>query len=188
MRQAHPPVQERADQIKQRLDEMPDGRLAGAPAAAALGPLAAPMVVAPAVAFAARSAVPIVLAGVLAYDATQRVFLTYVLTNPTTGQVYIGRTSGYGTPESILARRHAAHVILRARGFTMRRVDVAGQGWDASPAVRGREQQLMDFYGGVGSPGVANAIRGVSKINPGGRLFHTLSDANFGNIAPYTGL
>jgi hypothetical protein len=54
-------------------------------------------------------------------------------------------------------------------------------------AIRGREQQLIDFHGGVGDPGVANLIRGVGKGNRLGRLYHQLSDQNFGNIAPYTG-
>ena len=66
-------------------------------------------------------------------------------------------------------------------------VDKAIQGIKGRPAIRGREQQLIDYYGGVGNPKVANRIRGVSKINPGGRLFHAASNSFFGNIAPYTG-
>ena len=54
-------------------------------------------------------------------------------------------------------------------------------------AIRGREQQLIDFYGGVGSRRVANVIRGVSKYNPAGRVYHETSNLLFGNIAPYTG-
>lgn len=54
-------------------------------------------------------------------------------------------------------------------------------------AIRGREQQLMDYYGGVGSKNLGNRIRGVSKYNPVGRLFHYESNRRFGNIAPYTG-
>ena len=54
-------------------------------------------------------------------------------------------------------------------------------------AIRGREQQLIDFYGGIGSKRVVNDIRGVSKINPFGRDFHNASNAEFGRLAPYTG-
>ncbi len=50
-----------------------------------------------------------------------------------------------------------------------------------------REQQLIDYHGGIGSYRVANKIRGVSKFNPGGRLYHQTSNWFFGNIAPYTG-
>jgi len=46
---------------------------------------------------------------------------------------------------------------------------------------------LIDKFGGVSSPNVANAIRGVAKANPFGRLYHAQSDAEFGNVAPYTG-
>ena len=53
--------------------------------------------------------------------------------------------------------------------------------------IRGREQQLIDYYGGIGSKRVANDIRGVSKINPFGRDFHNASNADFGRLAPYTG-
>lgn len=55
------------------------------------------------------------------------------------------------------------------------------------PAIRGREQQLMDYYGGVGSPKLGNSIRGVSKYNPAGRFYHYESNRRFGNLAPYTG-
>jgi hypothetical protein len=54
-------------------------------------------------------------------------------------------------------------------------------------AIKGREQQLIDFHGGIGNPQVANLIRGVWYFNPNGRIYHFLSDLAFGNIAPYTG-
>ena len=54
-------------------------------------------------------------------------------------------------------------------------------------AIRGREQQLIDYYGGVGNPKVANLIRGVAKRNPFGKKFHNSSNQYFGNIAPYSG-
>lgn len=52
---------------------------------------------------------------------------------------------------------------------------------------RDRKQQLIDNYGGVGSPGVGNSIRGVSRYNPTGRVYHEMSDSYFGPLAPYTG-
>lgn len=54
-------------------------------------------------------------------------------------------------------------------------------------AIRGREQQLIDYHGGIGNKKVANKIRGVAKWNPNGRYYHSKSNDYFGNIAPYTG-
>ena len=102
-------------------------------------------------------AIPVVLGAAVVYDATQRTFITYVLNNPTTGQLYVGRTSGFGTPTEILNRRFATH-DLRALGFSGKRVDVAGQGYGSYGAIRGREQQLIDSYGGIGDPKLANKI------------------------------
>jgi RHS repeat-associated protein len=127
----------------------------------------------------------VVVAGALTYDLTQRVYVTYELTNAM-GDVYVGRTSGYGDPRGIVWLRYIGH-HMRLRGFGSPKVDVAAQGIQAKPAIRGREQQLIDFHGGIGHPRVANLIRGVSKYNPLGRAYHNASDLYFGNIAPYTG-
>lgn len=54
-------------------------------------------------------------------------------------------------------------------------------------AIRGREQQLIDYHGGIGNPKLGNIRRGVSKINPLGYGFHLNSDLFFGKLAPYTG-
>jgi len=198
--QSRPPVQEgpedvqdRADRIQDNLDnyatQLSHRRIAQsnpwAAAAAAEGVLLGDDVTG--VGAADDLLIPVVLAGAAVLDATQRVFVTYVLTNPASGQVYLGRTSGFGDPRSIMERRYRTHFLLRAAGFSQRDVDVAAQGWFSNPAIRGREQQLMDAHGGVGDPGVANKIRGVSKQNPLGRFFHRQSDTYFGNIAPYTG-
>lgn len=131
-------------------------------------------------------AIPIVLAGALAYDVAQRTFITYTLTNPISGQVYVGRTSGFGDPYAVLRARMGSHHMV-PRGFDVGKVDSAVQGLHGYPAIRGREQQLLDSLGGVGSPGVANAIRGVSKANPAGHLYHSASDLYFGPLHAYTG-
>lgn len=119
------------------------------------------------------------------YDLTQRVYVTYTLTGPN-NQIYIGRTSGFGTPEQLVNKRYGSH-HMKAKGFGNPKVDCAVQGALGKPAIRGREQQLIDYYGGVGSRRVANRIRGVSKANPMGRFYHSQSNSFFGNIAPYTG-
>ncbi|MFT3946516.1 MAG: RHS repeat-associated core domain-containing protein [Agriterribacter sp.] len=130
-------------------------------------------------------AIPIILAGAAVYDLTQRVYVTYTLTGPQ-GQKYAGRASGFGTPQSVMMSRYASH-HMRAFGYRNPTLDVAAQGADAYLAIRGREQQLIDFYGGVGNPNVGNSIRGVWYYNPAGRVFHKLSDLYFGPLAPYTG-
>jgi len=75
------------------------------------------------------------------------------------------------------------------RSYEERKNDHRTVPWSelGKPAIRGREQQLIDYYGGVGSRRVANRIRGVSKANPMGRFYHSQSNSFFGNIAPYTG-
>ena len=127
----------------------------------------------------------VVLAGATAYDAAKRTFVTYTLRNPA-GQIYVGRTSGYGDPYSIMMRRASGH-HMRAFNFGQPVLDRAVQGYQGYPAIRGREQQLIDFHGGVGSPNVGNRIRGVSQYNPLGRAYHELSNLYFGQLAPYTG-
>ena len=116
---------------------------------------------------------------------TQRVYVTYTLTGPD-GQIYVGRTSGFGTPEQLVNKRYSRH-HMKAKGFGRPTIDRAVQGAQGKPAIRGREQQLMDYYGGIGSPRVANKIRGVSKYNPAGRIYHKMSNWYFGPLAPYSG-
>ena len=133
-------------------------------------------------------AIPVILAGATAYELTQRTFVTYTLSNPVLGQVYSGRASGYGDPYSIMLARYMRH-HKRAEGFTFPSLDRAIQGYQGKPAIRGREQQLIDFHGGAQSGGgiAGNRIRGVSKLNPLGRFYHSLSNLYFGPLSPYTG-
>lgn len=102
------------------------------------------------------------------------------------GQTYVGRTSGFGDPYSIMMRRASGH-HMRAFGFGTPVLDRAVQGVQGYPAIRGREQQMIDFYGGVGSPNVGNRIRGVGTYNPAGRIYHGASNLYFGPLHDYTG-
>lgn len=54
-------------------------------------------------------------------------------------------------------------------------------------AIWGREQQMIDYKGGIGSEKVGNLIRGVAKGNPSGLLYHEASSSMFGEINSYTG-
>jgi hypothetical protein len=58
--------------------------------------------------------------------------------------------------------------------------------------ARGREQQLMDSFGGAqsdtGEPyRTENAIRAVAKENPLGRQFHDAATTRWGQLHHYTG-
>ena len=120
------------------------------------------------------------------FNRKYRTFATYTLTNPANGQIYVGRCSGFGDIENVVIRRMRSHKYYK-RGFTIIQIDKAMQSKNAKFAIRGREQHLIDFYGGIGNPQVANIIRAVSKINFQARKFHKLSNKYFGNIASYSG-
>jgi hypothetical protein len=129
-------------------------------------------------------------------------YVTYTKVNSETGQIYAGRTRGYGTPEQIVAARDRGHTALK--GFLPAQVDealtatmpLASRHLDPSyQAIRGREQQLIDAAGGSirealqrGVPTrSANLIRGVSPYNPLGSVYHRAASSAFGEIASYTG-
>jgi RHS repeat-associated protein len=116
----------------------------------------------------------------------QKVYVTYTLTSADGMRTYIGRTSGYGDPGDIMMRRYATHE-RKLLGYHSPRLDKSESGSIGYRAIRGREQQLIDAHGGLGSPSVGNFIRGVSTINPRGPEYHAVSSALFGEIAPYSG-
>lgn len=75
--------------------------------------------------------------------------------------------------------------ILNAQGFLPPRLDVAATGGiPAYSAIRGREQQLIDFYGGARSIGGTsrNMINGISGINPLGPVYIQSSISAFGAL------
>lgn len=127
-----------------------------------------------------------VVAGAVVRDITQKKYITYTLTNPT-GKTYVGRSSGYGDPYSIMMNRFSSH-HMQMSGYGNPMLDAIAIGPLGKLAIRGREQQLIDFHGGVGSPSVGNSIRGVSIYNPLGPLYHSSSTATFGEIYKYTGI
>src|SRR6185437_2338587 len=56
-------------------------------------------------------------AGNMARDTgTARTYQTYTKINPDTGQIYVGRTSGFGSPQENVARRDSNHEYT-SRGF-----------------------------------------------------------------------
>jgi len=133
-------------------------------------------------------------AAAITYDLTQRVYLTYIAFNPTLNAHYCGRTSGFDTPDNILSKRLKTHHAV-SLGFTVN-VDKTMQVYPyAYWCIRGREQQNIDFYGGSLSDierrinaTCVNSIRGVSKYNPFGYLYHWSSNSAWGQKYEYTGL
>ena len=145
-----------------------------------------------------------------------RVYVTYTKFNIKTGQYYSGRTSAVIdldlpiTPQAVaaVAARDANHHIdendePKDPSFLPAHIDkhTVGLAVDyryryTDPgylAIRGREQQLIDHFGGAQSdthpdpPRTENPIRAVAKDNPLGELFNTSANIWFNTNEPYTG-
>lgn len=119
----------------------------------------------------------------------QKTYITYTMTKSDGIHTvtYVGRSSGEGTPESIMMRRYQGHWIRRLEGYGKPTLDKSATGTQGKLAIRGREQQMIDYKGGIGDPRVGNLIRGVSKPNPSGLLYHESSNAMFGEKNSFTG-
>jgi hypothetical protein len=107
-----------------------------------------------------------------------RTFQTYTKTNPSTGQVYSGRTSGTGTPAQNVARRDVGH-HKNAEGYGPARLDKSSTN---RAAIRGREQQLIDAKGGAQSAGgtSGNEINGISDSNLNREVYLEAAEREFG--------
>lgn len=88
-----------------------------------------------------------------------RSYQTYTKTHPTTGEVYTGRTSGYGTPLENIARRDRNH-HRNDEGFGPAVLDKSSCNPDA---IRGREQQMIEKHRNQGN--AADQINGVGPTN-----------------------
>ncbi|MEM8683354.1 MAG: VCBS repeat-containing protein [Pseudomonadota bacterium] len=117
---------------------------------------------------------------------------TYTKTAPgPSPKVYSGRTSTTAnrTCEDAINRRDAAHRLRSPwlAGFGKAVRDKSATGTLGYPAIRGREQQLMDYWGDRARS--ANAIRGVARSNPLGCFFHQTANSIFTTqLFPYTGI
>lgn len=144
-----------------------------------------------------------------------RIYVTYTKLNAKTGLYYVGRTSMVIDlalplePQAVAAvdSRDANHHIdenddPKEPAFRQARYDMFDVGTAinyeqryrdvAYLRIRGREQQLIDFYGGAqsdtGKPyRTENILRAVAKANPQGRLFHAAASTQWGQLHPYTG-
>jgi RHS repeat-associated protein len=91
-------------------------------------------------------------------------FQTYTKTNPSTGEVYSGRTSGSGTPIQNVLSRDRNHKDLNSRGYGPAVLDKSSPN---AIAIRGREQTNIQNNGGARSQGgtSGNSINGISPTN-----------------------
>jgi len=128
-------------------------------------------------------------------------YVTYTktrLNKDGTTTVYSGRTSGLATEraDDIVRRRDNQHKSnnVNLRGYKDAEVDEQAVGSKknviAKYQIRGREQQLIDFNGRAirddnGTSG--NLIRGVSRYNPRGGLYHIAAIKRWGLKHPFTG-
>ena len=111
---------------------------------------------------------------------TPKTYQTYTKTNPVTGEVYSGRTSGTGSPIDNVAKRDANH-HMNSKGFGPAMLDKTS---DNYKAIRGREQMLIDYYGGAKSMGgtSGNAINGIGAYNKNKDIYINAAKGVFGNL------
>ena len=111
-------------------------------------------------------------------NGSEKTFITYTKRNIETGEVYTGRTSGFGTPEEILSKRDASH-HMNEKGFGTAKLDQVG----SKDAIRGREQQMIEANGGAKSTGgtSGNAINGISATNKNSGRYNDAAKKEFGN-------
>jgi hypothetical protein len=102
---------------------------------------------------------------------------TYTKTNPETGEVYSGKTSGTGTSEENVAKRDANH-HMSDKGFGPAELDKSSTN---ANAIRGREQQNIEKNGGAKSQGgtSGNAINSVSRTNPKAEQYRRAAEKEF---------
>ncbi|HEX5746653.1 MAG TPA: hypothetical protein VFZ09_10430 [Archangium sp.] len=144
-----------------------------------------------------------------------RIYVTYRKLNKNTHRYYLGRTSMVVDLSRPLEEQAALAVIFRDMShhidetdepngavFGFARVDQFdigtaidyGRRYDDAAywRIRGREQQLIDSYGGAQSDTgmpyrTENIVRGVAKDNPWGRRFHDAATERWGQLHSYTG-
>jgi len=111
-------------------------------------------------------------------SGVERTYQTYTKTNENTGKVYSGRTSGTGTPLENITKRDASH-HMNNEGFGPAKLDNSSSNLNA---IRGREQQLINKYGGAQSQGgtSGNRINGISAKNPNIQIYIYAAEKEFG--------
>ena len=114
------------------------------------------------------------------HNANIKSYQTYTKTNPKTGEVYSGRTSGTGNPLENVKNRDRNH-HMNDKGFGPAVLDKSSSDYNA---IRGREQMLIDAYGGAKSTGgtSGNTINGISSNNPNRDYYLDTAKEAFGDV------
>ena len=109
-----------------------------------------------------------------------KTYQTYTKTNKITGKVYSGRTSGYGLPADNVAKRDKNH-HMTPKGYGPAQLDRTSSN---RQAIRGREQQLIDYHGGAQSTGgkSGNAINGIGDNNKKRKEYIKAAIKEFGKL------
>lgn len=117
--------------------------------------------------------------------------VTYTKTKFENGRLvtYSGRTYGYGaTPQDVLKARDLNH-HMNGQGFGPaildRSIEASGpHDIMAKAAIRGREQMLIDRFGGAQSQGgtSGNRINGISPLNPLKDFYIEAAKMRFGEV------
>jgi RHS repeat-associated protein len=103
-------------------------------------------------------------------------YQTYTKTHPTTGEVYSGRTSGTKTPQENIARRDKSH-HRNKEGFGPAKLDQTSTN---RSAIRGREQQLIDYNRQKGT--AAQQINGIRSKNKKRQEYLDAAEQEFGKV------
>jgi RHS repeat-associated protein len=110
-----------------------------------------------------------------------KTYQTYTVTHQS-GKVYSGKASGTGSPSRNIAKRFST---------TNPAHSAKGPGWgtwfldrssDSLPAIRGREQQLMDYYESYGLKAPENKINGIDPDEGCLDYYLAAATAEFGDI------
>ncbi len=110
--------------------------------------------------------------------STRKIYQTYTKTNPKTGDIYCGKTSGCGLPKDNVIKRDSNH-HMNKEGYDPAVLDKSSKN---SSAIRGREQELIDFHGGAKSQGgtSGNKINSISDKNPKKEFYQNENKKKFG--------
>ena len=108
-----------------------------------------------------------------------KTYQTYTRTNKVTGEIYVGRTSGTGTPEQNVKRRDQNH-HMNKQGYGPAELDKTSTNPDA---IRGQEQFGIAKNGGAKVNGgtSGNIINRISRNNPKRQQYENARRKEFGN-------
>jgi hypothetical protein len=108
----------------------------------------------------------------------EKIWVTYTKVHEITGEVYTGRSSGYGDPQTIVEARDARHHV-NEHGFGTARLDAYSKNY---AAIRGQEELLIEKNGGPQQYGgtSGNRYSGIGMGNTRRLFYLTAARDEFG--------